>query len=488
MHWLIAILNFIGQQIFNVPAYLVGLITSFGLITLKKPVGEIIGSGIKATMGFLILGAGAGVVVLSLEPLSELILGATGARGVIPTNEVISALASKQYGTISAYILFLGFLTMIFLARFTPLKYVFLTGHHMVFMSILLSIVLSVGFGKGHELLVILFGSILLGMIMVILPALTQPWIKKIMGNDKIAVGHFGTLGYIVSATLGNYIGKKSQSTEKINFPGGLRFLKDSMISTSLSMVILYMVFAVWSLISLPDNQALAIFDSPDNGDYLMSAFAQALQFGIGVAIILYGVSTILKELVPAFEGIAKKIVPGAKPAIDVPMIFPKAPNAVLIGFLSSFAGGLVGLVILASFLGPVFGLALILPGMVPHFFTGGGSGIFGNCTGGKIGAITGGFINGMLITFFPAILLGVLGNLGQANSTFGDVDFCWYGSFIGMLMGSHNTFISIAVLTVSVIIILIGVSVWQVKVVEGNWIPGKKRDRYLVNDNKNTK
>ena len=59
---------------------------------------------------------------------------------------------------------------------------------------------------------------------------------------------------------------------------------------------------------------AFKIFSTnPDNyGSFFMAAFAQALQFGIGVSIILYGVRIILGELVPAFQGIANKVVPGA--------------------------------------------------------------------------------------------------------------------------------------------------------------------------------
>ena len=59
--------------------------------------------------------------------------------------------------------------------------------------------------------------------------------------------------------------------------------------------------------------------------------------------------------------------------------MFPYGANASLIGFLGSFVGGLVALAIIAVWLGPVWGVALILPGMVPHFFDGGGAGVFGN-------------------------------------------------------------------------------------------------------------
>ncbi len=39
-------------------------------------------------------------------------------------------------------------------------------------------------------------------------------------------------------------------------------------------------------------------------------------------------------------EGLLKKLVPDSKPALDVPIVFPYAPNAVLIGFFVSFFVG----------------------------------------------------------------------------------------------------------------------------------------------------
>lgn len=72
---------------------------------------------------------------------------------------------------------------------------------------------------------------------------------------------------------------------------------------------------------------------------------------------VLAGVGMLLAEIIPAFKGIADKIVPNAKPALDAPVVFPFAPNAVIIGFLFSFLAGLGSMFIL-----PVFGLALIVP------------------------------------------------------------------------------------------------------------------------------
>jgi len=480
MEWLVVVLDFIGMQILNVPAYLIGIITAIGLIALRRNAGQVVGGALKAALGFLILGAGATVVTGALDPLGTLILAVTGAQGVIPTNEVIAAVAQEQYGAQSAYVLVLGFLVMLALARFTPLKYIFLTGHHMVFMSVMLTVVLSVGLGEGLSWLTVVLGAVLLGVIMVVMPALAQPFMKKITGDDSIAIGHFGTLGYLAAGATGSVVGGKSKSTEEITFPQGLKFLRDSMVATSLSMVLIYLVFTVWALIVLPQDEAFEIFGVTDAGAFVMAGFAQALQFGVGVAIILYGVRTVLGELVPAFQGIAEKVVPGAKPALDIPLIFPYGANAVLIGFLSSFAGGLVALAVLASWLNPVFGLALILPGMVPHFFTGGGAGVFGNATGGRKGAVLGGFVNGLIITFLPAILLLVLGNLGFANSTFGDADFGWFGTLIGVsFLGGPLIGVVISLIVGAVLVI--GASIYQIKLVDGGWVPGAKRDARLA-------
>ncbi|MGV8973287.1 MAG: PTS transporter subunit IIC, partial [Rhodoglobus sp.] len=313
-------------------------------------------------------------------------------------------------------------------------------------------------------------------------PAFVHPWTKKITGNDTIAIGHFGTLGYIAAGATGQAVGRRSKSTEHIKFPQGLKFLRDSMVATSLSMVLIYMVFSVWGLIALPLDEALAIFGSADAGAFLMAGFGQALQFGVGVAVILYGVRTFLGELVPAFQGIAEKVVPGARPALDIPVVFPFGANAVLIGFLSSFAGGLIALGILAAWLNPMFGLALILPGMVPHFFTGGGAGVFGNATGGRIGAMIGGFVNGVIITILPAILLLVLGDFGFANSTFGDADFGWFGTLVGVSVGG-GTGMGIVLSILIAVVLVSGAIVFQIRVVDKGWVPGAKRDAWIAEE-----
>jgi len=282
------------------------------LAALKRPVGQVVGGALKAIMGFFILSAGAAVVTTSLDPLGTMILGATGAQGVVPTNEAIVSIAQEQFGGTTAYVMILGFVVALLLARFTPLKYVFLTGHHIFFMATMLTVVLATA--SVDEALIVIVGAILLGVIMVIMPAFAHPFTKKITGNNSVAIGHFGTLGYITSGAVGAAVGKRSKSTEDLKLPQGLNFLRDSMVATALSMVLFYAVFSVWYLIAVGSDEAFALFGSSDTGAYIMSSLTSGLTFGVGVAIILYGVRIILGEIVPAFQGIAAKVVPGAVP------------------------------------------------------------------------------------------------------------------------------------------------------------------------------
>lgn len=432
MDWLVVFPEFIVNEILSVPAFLIGIITAVGLIALRKSAGQVVGGAVKATLGFLLIGAGATLVVASLDPLGAMIQGATGAQGVIPTNEAIAGIAQAEYGAQVSWLMILGFAVSLLLARFTPLHYVFLTGHHILFMATLLTIVLASA--DYSPVIVVGLGGVILGIVMVSLPAFAQPWTRRITGDDSIAIGHFGTLAYVSGGIVGGAVGRNSRSTEELKLPESLRFLRDSMVATALSMVIMYVVLAIGYLSRAGQAEAFTAFPAGATGvgNYLMQSVTQGLQFGVAVAVILFGVRTILAELVPAFQGIANKVVPGAIPALDAPIVFPYAQNAVLIGFLTSFVGGLVGLTALSLWLNPWLGLALILPGLVPHFFTGGAAGVYGNAVGGRRGAMASGFVNGLLITFLPALLLDVLGDFGSANTTFGDTDFGWVGLATG--------------------------------------------------------
>ncbi|KAL0265469.1 UNVERIFIED_CONTAM: hypothetical protein PYX00_010972 [Menopon gallinae] len=319
-----------------------------------------------------------------------------------------------------AMIMFFAFVTNIVLARFTPLKYIFLTGHHTMFMATLVAVILHTA-GLSTTT-VIISGSLLTGFLMVLMPAIAQPFTCKVTGSNELAMGHFSTLSYIIAGYIGEKWGNKERTTEHLNMPTALLFLRDTPVAISFTMSIFFLVSSLFA------GQAY-VSQLAQEQNWIVFSLIQSLRFAGGVYIILQGVKMLISEIIPAFKGISQKLVPGAKPALDCPMVFAYAPNAVLFGFISSFLAGIVVMLIQIYFCWTV-----IVPGVVAHFFLGATSGVYGNATGGFRGAILGSFVQGLIISFLPMLLIPVLGNLGIYSTTFSDMDFAVIGLFLGYI------------------------------------------------------
>lgn len=427
---MITVLNFI-QQILSTPAIFVGLIALLGLLLQKKDAQTCFKGTIKTILGFIVLNAGASVVQQAIIPFGDLFQIAFGVEGVVPNNEAITSLALTDYAVQTASIFALGMCFNIVLARFSKLKYIFLTGHHALYMSCMIAILMSIAGLTGPKL--IITGALLLGLLMAIFPALMQPTIRKITGDDSLALGHFGSGCYWLSAQIGKLFGRdeKTTTTEDINFPQGLSFLRENTISIALAMFLCYIIVAGVAVFSAP-TEAAAIFEGEN---WVLYSVINSITFSAGIYIVLAGVRMLINEIVPAFKGISEKLVPNAKPALDCPIVFPFAPNAVLIGFLCSFIGGIVALAILALMGHMGLAVAIILPGAVVHFFCGATAGVSGNATGGLKGCIAGSFVHGIVATFLAAGLYPILGTMGFANTTFSDTDFTLVGIVFGNLI-----------------------------------------------------
>jgi PTS system ascorbate-specific IIC component len=409
-------------DVLSEPAVLVGLIALIGLIAQKKPVTECIKGTVKTIMGFVILGAGATLVINSLGDFAVIFQHAFGIKGVVPNNEAIVSIAQTSFGKEMAMIMFFAMLVNILIARLTPWKFIFLTGHHTLFMSMMVAVILSAGGMSGVPLIAV--GSLVVGVAMVFFPAIAHPFMKQITGSDDVALGHFSTCSYVLSALIGAKFGNKAHSCEDVQVPKSLLFLRDTPVAISFTMGIIFLVTSAFAGPEFVSSVA-------KGKHWFMFSLMQSITFAAGVYVILQGVRMVIAEIVPAFKGISDKLVPNAKPALDCPIVFPYAPNAVLIGFLSSFAAGLVGMALLYT-----MGLTVIIPGVVPHFFVGAAAGVFGNATGGRRGAILGSFANGLLLlTILPVFLLPVLGDLGFANTTFSDSDFGVVGILLGLIV-----------------------------------------------------
>lgn len=241
-------MRFIGfiVNILSTPAILVGLMALLGLSLQKKPIEEIIKGTIKTIVGFLVLGAGSAFLQSgSLNDFGTLFNYAFGVQGVVPNNEAVVSLGLAKFASDTAMIMCCGMIANIVMARFSRMNYIFLTGHHTLYMACMLAVILDFGGLKGPSLIV--GGGLILGLIMVISPAICQPTMKKIVKTDELAFGHFGGFGYWFSAQIGKICrGKKSEdeitSTEDITFPKRLSFLRDTTVAIGITMIIFFFI------------------------------------------------------------------------------------------------------------------------------------------------------------------------------------------------------------------------------------------------------
>lgn len=397
------IIIWFAENVFGEPAILLGFIVLLGLLLQKKTASQTISGTFKAVIGFLIIGVGAGVIVNALvvfEPLwKEVFNLSEEPLGDFMGQEGFNA----KYGSAVTLAMTLGFVINVLLARFTRFKYIYLTGHMMfwtttIFAGIVIQAVGDVSFGK-----LVLFLSVIMGVYWTLQPALTQPFMRKITGNDNIALGHTSASVALLGAFAGKIFGNKKNDSEDIKLPKGLEFLRDSNVITALMMGSLFLVGAI--IISFKDTPgALALVEGAGEQNFIVYAIIQSFTFTAGIAVVLVGVRMFIGEIVPAFRGIATKIVPGARPALDSPVVFPFAPNAVILGFLGSFVGALIWLVVLGNTVGYVF-----VPTMIVLFFHSATAGVFGNVTGGVRGALLAGFITSTVVAWGQFITVKML-------------------------------------------------------------------------------
>ena len=194
-----AILNFIIDNILINAAVILGLVALLGLILQKKPFADCLSGTFKTMMGFMVLSAGANVIVGALEPFSVWFAAGLGIDGAVASIEAVLAVAMQNevVGRDIALVYAGIFVVNLILARFTKLKYVFLNGEAPIYIA-MASILFGVGLcGFGHGL-AIGIGAIL-ALVGVLITAILL--VKKVKGGILYGILITWVLGIVCELT-----------------------------------------------------------------------------------------------------------------------------------------------------------------------------------------------------------------------------------------------------------------------------------------------
>ncbi|WP_234498053.1 PTS transporter subunit IIC [Vibrio maritimus] len=404
------------------PAIGLSFLSMVGLVVQKCTWFQVILGGIKVFIGFTMLMVGIDIIVHSVSYLSDNIENIINVKGYISDSSIIYGIAVKEMGTYISITFALTMLCNLIVVTFLNGRFIFLSGHSLLWLSTVSNVVLYEYGYKGFMLAFIssLFG----GIVASYSPALCQPIIEKITGRKDIALGHFCTSGYIMQGVFAKLLGNVNTSTEDI------QLLRKIEIVGSRYLIMFCIMFPIYIYLYLTTDTIHSF-----NG--LLTESCKCVFFVIGIFIIEKSTSIIIDSLIPAFKGLTKRYAPQAIPALDCPFLFHYMPNAMILGFIFTLLGSFAGVLVLLR-----LEYNIIIPSLLVIFFSGATSGIFGNVLGGVRGVVAGGMFYGILITLTPTLLI----HHSREGFVFSDSDIVFSGIVLDSFL-SGNGHISILII-----------------------------------------
>ncbi|MDU2445145.1 MAG: PTS ascorbate transporter subunit IIC [Clostridium perfringens] len=409
---------------FRNPALFMGLVVAIGLILQRKPIDAILKGIFKGIIGMVILLKGVDIVVSSITPLANAFSGLFNTQSNSTLGDFNVFLG--QYGSYVGLILLCGFVINIIIARYTRFKTIYLTGNILFWYPMLF---LAVGIENNVSgLKLFIFTLIMYILVITIFPYILRKHVKYVTGNDSFTIGHTASIYCLLGSYIGKLVGQKDKNIENLNLPKSLSFFRDTNITAAIVMFIVYIIVGLF----IGKESRIAIYGSEPLITY---SLIQGITFAAGMIILLTGVRMILGEIIPSFKGIADKLAKGSIPALDIPMIFPYGPNALLIGFIIALITSIGTLFLLGA--SGVLTFALI-PLVVACYFDVAPGAIFANARGGWPAVIITSALGGIILMVLAAISLNLVsGTVGNFIQTYGGNEFSiWVimGDLVGKL------------------------------------------------------
>ncbi|WED23444.1 hypothetical protein L3Q72_19585 [Vibrio sp. JC009] len=416
-------LNFIATQIFGQPAVLFGLIVLVGLLLQRKSSSDILMGTVKAIIGFYVLMAGVILLQNAINPIVSWIREMIGVEGVQPQEFFVMGVVMKDFAGQVGLAVVIGFALNLLLARITRYKNVAITGHLMLHWSAWIVGMVAATNLPGWG--VVLLSGVICGLQYWISPTIIGYFMRKSgKMTDEYTVYCHEVTGIAFASVVGKWVGNPDKTCEDINVPESMAWLRDSTVSMA---IIAAVIWVTLGAVAGPE----IVGKTAGGQNWIIYLLLLAMQFAGGLTVLLQGVRMLIAELVPAFEGIAEKFVPGALPGLDYPTVFGFAQNAVFIGFLFNLIGAVLATLVMVMMNAPI----IVLPAVWINFWQGGILGVFADVYGGRRGVIFTTLVAGFISAFGWGFIYQYQGIAADSGAVYNYTDSATYGAALAWLI-----------------------------------------------------
>ncbi|VWL85689.1 PTS ascorbate transporter subunit IIC [Oceanivirga miroungae] len=420
-------------NILTKPHFFIGFMVLLGYLLLRKSWYETLSGTIKAIVGFMILSAGSGGLVVSFRPilvglrdkfhLSAMVIDPYFGQNAVQAG--VEKVFGKSFSNV-VLLLAIAFITNLILVRFsriTKLRSVFTTGHVQLQQAStaywLILFALPALVTSDVKLLIVM--AVILGLYWAVGSNLLVRYSQELTDGAGFTIAHQQMFGIALFTWLAEKMAKRdrakgktsSKRIEDIELPGWMSIFNDNMVATG----VLMLMFFGGILLALGKPFLIEAGFMKPGQNLFFYIVETSLKFAVYLAILQLGVRTFISELTQSFKGISDKLLPGAVPGVDCAISYNfGSPNAITIGFLAGAIGQGIAIATLIALKSPV----LVVAGFVPVFFDNATIGVYANNKGGLKATLIFPFIAGLCQVFGSAFIASWVGMAA-------------YGGYLGM-------------------------------------------------------
>ena len=444
------------DNILTKPEFFIGILVFVGYLLLKKPIYEAFGGFIKAVVGMMIWGVGAGGLVSTFRPILAGLNDRFAMKaavidpyfGLNAAGEAIKAIGLSLSWTMTALIIgFAWNILLVLLRRYTKLRTLFLTGHIMIQQATTCTWLIFFAIPELRNITGAVAIGMLVGTYWSVFSNLTVEPTQKLTDCGGFAVGH-QQMGWVwLTSKLAPKLGNPDKSIENLKMPKWLQMFNDNVITSGTLMLVFFGI--IMTILGEPYLRNLDKAGFPPTLAFPTYIMSKSLSFAVYLFILISGVRMFVAELTESFRGISERILPGSLPAVDCAATYGfSSPNTVLFGFVCGAIGQFIAIAGLVIFQSPI----MIITGFVPVFFDNATTAVFANKFGGARAAA--------ICTFFTGIVQ-VLGGafaawyfeLYKFGGWHGNIDWDTIWPFFGVLMKNFGV-IGVGAIIIAMLII----------------------------------